>query len=45
MVLLLPNLSDVPLAIWCSQSSGVPERARGCVWPCSLELLSGLEAV
>ena len=44
MVLQLPNFSDVPLTIWSLQSSGVLARARGGTWPCSLELISGLEA-
>ena len=44
MLLQLPNLSKVPLAIRSLQSSGVPARARGGMWPYSLELLSGVEA-
>ena len=44
MVLQLPNLSNIPLAIWSLQSSGVLVRARSGMWPCSLELLSCVEA-
>ena len=44
MVSWLPNSSDVPLAIQSSQSIGVLARASGGMWPCSLELLFGVEA-
>ena len=44
-ILRLPNLSDVPLAIRSLQNFGVPVRAHGGMWPCSLEPLSGVEAV
>ena len=40
----LPNSSDVPLAIWSLQRTGVRVRASGSTWPCSLQLLSGVEA-
>ena len=44
VVLWLHNLSDVPLAIWSFQCTGVLARASGAMWPCSLKLLSGVEA-
>ena len=44
MVLQLPSSSDVPLAIWSLQSTSVLARASGGMWPCSLELFSGVEA-
>ena len=44
-ILWLPNLSNVYLTIRSSQSSSVPARASDGTWPCSLELLSGVEAV
>ena len=43
-ILRLPNFSNVPLAIQSFQSSGVPVRAHGGTWLCSLELHSGVEA-
>ena len=44
MVSWLPNLSDVNLAIRSLQSTSVPVRANSGMWPCFLELLSGVEA-
>ena len=44
MISWLPNLPNNPLAIQSLQSSGVLARACGGMWPCSLELLSGVEA-
>ena len=43
-VLWLLNSSNVPLAIRSSQSTSVLARASVGTWPCSLELLSGVEA-
>ena len=43
-VLQLPNLSDVSLAIRSSQHTAILMKASGIMWPCSLELLSGVEA-
>ena len=45
VVLQLHNLTNVPLAIWSLQHTSVTVRASVGMRTCSLELLSGVEAV